>query len=77
MFLLRLGEGRSHSTLALRLAKLLVGCGCRWGGTGAEDRAAGGGIGVRRQKLGGGGEMRVDAGCWKKGNYTKVLQDRC
>lgn len=50
MFLLRLGEGRSHSTLPLQLAKLLGGCG--WSGTRAEDGAVGGGKGVRRPGLG-------------------------
>lgn len=52
MFVLRLGEGRGlYSTVPVQLAKLLGGCGCRWGGTGAKDRAVGGGIAVSRPGL--------------------------
>lgn len=75
MFLLRLGEGRSHSTLPLQLAKLLGGCGCRWGWhRGSGRRGRGKKARVRAGEDGAGVRMRM--GCWREGNYTKVLEVR-
>lgn len=72
MFLLRLGEGRSRSTLPLTAHRIANG------DVDADGVAPGQKMG-QRDKRQGSEEARVrvgEDGCWTEGSYTKVLEVR-
>lgn len=72
MFLLRLGEGRSHSALPSQLAR---NCWGMWMQMGWHRGLK---VGMRKREGGEGrrswGLMRTDAGYRREGNYTKILK---